>query len=115
VSFLKQKVSTLQQCERRVLSGDRPGPCPDVETQQHIDTLQLRMHERICKKCGGSDKACGGAPDRTTTEIGFGLPQCDGSRWRGMHRLRHRVQGRLSRRAFVPILKTYPPECNVAP
>lgn len=72
VEFFWKKHKALEKCERKILSGDVSGPCPDAGTQHKIDTLALKMTAAICKKCGGADKQCGGAAaDRTLTEIGF--------------------------------------------
>jgi hypothetical protein len=71
VFFFREKIKALATCERKVLSGSLPGPCPDLETQQKIDALELRTSAKICRECGGGDRVCGGADDRTPTEIGF--------------------------------------------
>ncbi len=74
--FFWKRLRALEKCERKVLSGDLSGPCPDPGTQQDITTLGIKLEAKICRECGGADKLCGGAvADRTTTEIGF-TPSC---------------------------------------
>jgi hypothetical protein len=130
VSFLTKKLSILQRCERKVMSGDLSGPCPDIDSQQHIDTLQLKLHKKICQKCGGSDKVCGGAPDRTMAEIGF-MSACPNVTVPGGAACGGAVANLDDMAACigcvsefkvdcldalsVPISQTYPPECNAAP
>jgi hypothetical protein len=130
VGFFKGKLSALDTCERKVLSGNLAGPCPDPETVQRIDKLALSVRTHICKVCGGADRQCGGDADLSTTDIGFtstcpnvtipggavcggaiatvdDIATCVGC----VTEFKVDCLDALS----VPALRTYPPECNVAP
>ncbi len=74
-SVFRETVKALATCERKVLSGTLTGPCPDPKTQQKIDALQRAFQAQVCGQCGGHDRMCGGADDRSVGEIGF-TPAC---------------------------------------
>lgn len=71
VFFYRKKLEALQICEKRVLSGNIPGPCPGADATKATIKLLAKVNAKICAKCGGHDKACGGGDDRTLVEIGF--------------------------------------------
>jgi hypothetical protein len=71
------KTTILQQCSTAVSNGRRGvvAPCPEGDstgkTPALIARAESRASGRICKACGGRDRACGGADDVPLDAIGF--------------------------------------------
>ncbi|HEY2385545.1 MAG TPA: hypothetical protein VGK30_01170 [Candidatus Binatia bacterium] len=130
VEFFEKKLKELERCERKVLSGDVAGPCPDLVSAQNIAKFDLRAHAKICNKCGGANKVCGGGDDRTPAEIGF-VPSCPGVTIPGGASCAAPIatvddittcancvsefKVDCLDAALVPALNAYPPECNAVP
>ena len=130
IFFFRKKLNELSKCERKVLSGSLPGPCPDTKTAAKITLFDSKIRAKICKRCGGDDKICGGTGDFTPTQIGFtgtcpnvtipGGAACSGT----ISTLSNLVDCVACVTEFkadcletlsAPTLKTYPAECQVAP
>jgi hypothetical protein len=78
------KLKVLAQCWRAVGKGTATAPCPvpgDGKAAAKIAKAKAAAIRKICKACGGDDRACdgtvgpipgsGGADDLTPTSIGF--------------------------------------------
>ena len=87
--FFVAKQQALAVCEDRVLRGVIDGPCPDVvRTAPRIERALAKVHQRICRACGGWDQVCGAPDEFRAFEIGFpsqcpdvtpvGAPSCAG-------------------------------------
>jgi len=125
--FLEKKLKALARCERKVLAGDFAGPCPDPGTVQTIATLDAKIHAKVCNKCGGANKVCGGGDDRTPTEIGS-VASCPGVTVPGGASCAGAIatvddittcancvgefKDDCLDAALVPALESYPTECN---
>lgn len=70
--FFDKKINAMERCELRDFSGDIAGPCPgDPKTDATIAAHALKLEAKVCSRCGGDDRACGGGDDRDPGEIGF--------------------------------------------
>ena len=130
--FLQAKSKALQKCWDERLKGNHSNVCPapgDGKAMPAIDKAEAKKIEKICKACGGADKACGGGDDLSPSDIGFPLTCPDvtipggSSCSNAIVDLQDIVQcvdcvtefkvdclDRLAVPEFVP----YPPECNGA-
>ncbi len=58
-------------CTDRVLNG-LGGSCPDTSTAARITKERLKFTQKVCTRCGGADRACGGGDDLAPAAIGLG-------------------------------------------
>jgi len=69
--FFDQKTKALRTCEDGVLKGRAAGPCPDEKATSKITRAAIKLSSKICRACGGADKACATADDLPLAAIGF--------------------------------------------
>ena len=82
--LLDKRSKTLAKCWRKVSGGAGAAPCPspgDGKTAAKLDKAENKAIAKICKACGGGDRACddtvssvagsGGADDLLAASIGF--------------------------------------------
>ena len=75
--FFAASSSALQRCWTAVNKGKEgfSAPCPagdaSGQTSRQIARATAQMMAKICKACGGGDKACNGVLDFTPDRIGF--------------------------------------------
>ncbi len=70
--FFKTKSKALEKCEDGVVKGASAGPCPDAKAGAKIASAHAKEIDKICRACGGDDRACGGSDDLAPSTIGFG-------------------------------------------
>jgi hypothetical protein len=64
----------LARCWEARAKGAHANPCPepgDGKAEPSIAAAIARATERLCKACGGADRACGGPDDLTPSALGF--------------------------------------------
>jgi gluconolactonase len=87
--FFRKKIGALRKCWDAVNKGKAAGPCPapgDGKAAAKIAALEAKLIAKVCKACGGADKACdgdvlgvagsGNADDMSPAGIGWGAT-CD--------------------------------------
>jgi outer membrane protein assembly factor BamB len=83
--FYAAKSKVLQKCWDKRLLGKHTGICPDAaaavgseprKAADKIGKAESKMIAKICKKCGGDDKACGGSPDLPLAGLYSPAPTC---------------------------------------
>jgi hypothetical protein len=75
--FVQAKVKLLRKCNEAVLTGKRPGPCPDALTTEKITRLAGKLRRTISQRCGGADGNCGiGGDDDPLAAIGWDGGSC---------------------------------------
>jgi cysteine-rich repeat protein len=68
------RATLLQKCADAILRGAITGPCPepgDGKTAGKLAQARAKLVDRLCKDCGGNDRACGGGDDLAPAAIGF--------------------------------------------
>ena len=129
--LLRERAKVLRACRDDVLAGKASGPCPDARAAARIARAEAKLVQRLCKACGGGDRACGtGGDDVPPDAIGFpaqcpavmppGAASCAAS----VDSLPALVECVRCVTAFetdclgalpAPALGAYPPECRVGP
>ena len=136
--FLKTKSKELTKCWRARLKGSHADQCPDPNASPEspafraairIAQAETKLRDRLCQRCGGDDRACGGGDDLAPVDIGFqavcdertipGGAGCAGP-IAGLNDLVDctacvsEFQIDCMDRALVPQFAAYPAECNPA-
>jgi hypothetical protein len=122
VKSFRYKLKLLAKCERKVMGGDIPGPCPDAKSQTKIDSAKSKNAAKICARCGGDDF--------TPAAIGFATACPDvtvpgGAVCGGAISTLDDIVARVGcvtefkvdclEALPVPAVKSYPGECNPPP
>ncbi len=75
--FVQGKTKILRKCNEAVLSGKKPGPCPDAIAAEKIDRLAGKLRRTVSQRCGGQDRNCGlGGDDDSLASIGWDVGTC---------------------------------------
>jgi hypothetical protein len=72
--FLDAKTKALTRCWDARHQGQHANPCPspgDGKAAAKIATAESKARAKVCRACGGSDRACGGGDDLAPLEIGL--------------------------------------------
>ncbi|MFZ5478246.1 MAG: hypothetical protein ACOZNI_15875, partial [Myxococcota bacterium] len=105
------------------------GSCPDAKAASAIAKAVAKLSQRVCARCGGPDRLCGGADDLAPSAIGFpascpavtvpgGGPACGGAVSTMTEALAcltcvAAFETSCSTAASAPSGGAYPPECNL--
>jgi hypothetical protein len=79
-TFHRKATKVLRRCWLGRAAGRHANACPepgDGRAGPAIARAAARLHERVCRGCGGGDGACGGPDDLAPAAIGF-LAACPG-------------------------------------
>jgi hypothetical protein len=128
--LVQARSKALHKCRDGALKGGPAGPCPDLKALTKVGKATAKLDAKICKACGGADRACGTGDDLAPAAIGFaaacpdvtvpGGPSCGGP----IDDLRALVDCVACVTAFktgcadalaVPGLTSYPAECAPPP
>jgi len=70
-AFLGKKSNELRKCWERRLKGSLSGTCPQGSSSFAIGRAESKMRVKVCGRCGGDDRECGGGDDLPPAAIGF--------------------------------------------
>jgi hypothetical protein len=68
--FARTKVRVLARCQDALLGSRIPGPCPDGRATTAIARAENKMTTKICRACGGPNRACGDGDDLAVALVG---------------------------------------------